>query len=99
MVREYQDACKRSNCIQHGCKLSSPCTRYAELIELMANCQLRAAVKVLNSSISTDCEGPRPRVAKNFPGHVLRDDDRDVRLSQLGVLVLGIPSNSPQWAV
>jgi hypothetical protein len=46
MVREYQDACKWSNCIQRGCKLSSLCTGYAELMELMAYCQLRAAGKV-----------------------------------------------------
>jgi len=31
---------------------------------MMAYGQFRAAAKVLNSSISTDCEGPRPRVAK-----------------------------------
>jgi len=33
----------------------------------MAYCQLRAAAKVMNSSISTDCEGGRYRVAETSP--------------------------------
>src|SRR6266568_1345391 len=63
-------------------QMSSLCTRCAELIELMAYGQFRAAAKAMNSSISTDCEGPRPRVAENVPGRVLRDDDRDVCLNR-----------------
>jgi hypothetical protein len=58
-----------------------PVHRCAELIERMAYGQFRA--NVMNSSISTDCEGPRPRVAENVPGQVLRDDDRDVCMNQL----------------